>query len=217
MIRGTSLFSSRVPRAARAVTAVIAVLAGLLGLSCGNGRGAHGPESKPQHEGALHWYPLDPGMQWVYMVGDSALDQRMMSITKVISSTSGAAVILTGTEQASFRVLPDGIVREPAGGYLLKTPPKLGDKWPAAEGANVEVVQVDARVSVEAGAFEGCAVTRERFPDGETIERTFCPEVGPVIIEAKGLTEQGTLVVTTAKLRSFGQPETLPPKGQTAR
>jgi hypothetical protein len=197
----------------------MAIRAALLGslplcaLSCGGGRGAQSPESKPQHDGALHWYPLDPGMQWVYMVGDSSLDQRMMSITKVISSDTGAAVILTGTEKATFRVLPDGIVREPAGGYLLKTPPKLGEKWPAAEGANVEVVQVDAHVVVEAGAFDGCAVTRERFPDGETIERTFCPEVGPVIIEAKGLTEQGTMAVTTAKLRSFGLPETLPAKG----
>ncbi len=197
---------------ARAVAPfVLALASALLGLSCGHGKGAQSPFAKPQHAGALHWYPLDAGMQWVYMVGDSVLDQRMMSISRVVSTDGGAAVLRTGPKSVTFRVVADGILREPAGGYLLKTPPRLGEQWPAAEGANVEVVKLDAHVEVEAGAFDGCAVTRERFPDGETVERTFCPEVGPVIIEAKGMNEQGALDVTTATLRSFGQPETLSP------
>lgn len=197
----------------RSIVRLAAIAAIAAGAGCGGPRDARSPEGRPQHEGALHWYPLEQGMQWVYMVRDSELDQRMLSISKIVSVENGAAVLQTGTEKATLRVTRDGIVRDPAGGFLLKTPPKLGDRWPASEGAHVEVTQVDARVTVEAGSFEGCAVTLERFPNGETIERTFCPEVGPVIVEAKGLTEQGTLVVTTAKLRAFGMPETLPPKG----
>jgi hypothetical protein len=196
------------------LAALSALASVALTLGCGGPRDPNAPVGRPSHDGALHWYPLESGMQWVYMVRDSELDQRLMSITKVVAMADGTATLQTGNERVTLRVARDGIVRDPAGGYLLKTPPKLGDRWPAAEGANVEVTQVDARVTVEAGSFEGCAVTLERFPDGETIERTFCPEVGPVIVEAKGLTEQGAIVVTTAKLRAFGLPETLPPKGR---
>jgi hypothetical protein len=177
--------------------------------SCGPSKSANAPKEAPKHEGALHWYPLEPGMQWVYMIRDSQLDSRMMSITKVVSIDGGSAIVLTGADRTTLRVLPDGIVREPAGGYLLKTPPRVGDRWPAAEGAEVEVKSIDARVTVEAGMFDGCTVTTERFPNGESIDRTFCPEVGPVLLEAKGLTEQGTIATTRAELRSFGMPQTI--------
>ncbi len=185
----------------------------LLAGACGGGRGAQSPGAQAQHSGALHWYPLDAGMQWVFTVRDSELDQGMMSIAKVAAASGDTVTLRTGSDATTLRVAPDGIVREPAGGYLLKTPPRLGDKWPAAEGANVEVVEVDAHVTVDAGSFDGCARTRERFPDGSTIERTFCPEVGPVLIAASAMTEQGSMASTTATLRSFGMPQDLGAEG----
>lgn len=188
----------------------------LLAGACGGGRGAKGPEARPDHPGALHWYPLDAGMQWVFTVRDIELDQGMMSIAKVATASGDTVTLRTGNDTTTLRVAPDGIVREPAGGYLLRTPPRLGDKWPAAEGANVEVVEVDAHVTVEAGSFQGCAKTRERFPDGSTIERTFCPEVGPVLIAASAMTEQGSLASTTARLRSYGMPQDLGAEGRTS-
>jgi hypothetical protein len=177
--------------------------------SCGPSTpGANGPAPAPEHKGVQHFYPLDEGFQWMYTVRDASLPAAQLASTKVVTFIDGEATLKTGESLEHLRITPDGIVRDPANAYLLKWPIHAGDRWPTEEGASMEVMSTDASVIVEAGEFKGCAQLRESFPDGSRIERTFCPEVGPVIIEAHSMSPTGEQI-TSARLRAYGQPQTL--------
>jgi hypothetical protein len=86
----------------------------------------------------------------------------------------------------------------------------LGDRWPGSGGASVEVTKVDTKVTVEAGAFEGCVETTETFRGDEprVVVTTYCPEVGPVLLEIHETNpppgEPAATVI--ARLKAFGPP-----------
>ena len=145
----------------KAIVNVVASLAFAI-CACGPaGPSANAPVAKPPHPGVLHYYPLEDGMQWMYVVHDRVLEGGLLASTKVVLWSGGEAVLQTGKDQQHLRVVPDGIIRDPAGGYLLKWPIHAGDRWPTSEGASMQVTSVDTAITTEAGAFTECVATVE--------------------------------------------------------
>jgi hypothetical protein len=158
--------------------------------SCGSpGASTAKSASGTEHAGVLRFYPLDQGMQWSYVVREVGQSEGILSVTKVVGFDGTTAVLSQGGQTLSMRVAKDGIVREPSHAYLLKWPVILGDKWAGKDGAQLEVTKVDEKVLLEAGSFEGCVETTERFGGDEAraVRTVFCPEVGPVIVEVRSL------------------------------
>jgi hypothetical protein len=194
----------------RALFVVMALLA-----SCG-GSGREAETAKPSKwKGALRYYPFEAGSQWSFRVSGPPGLPTLLKIDKVIAFDGQIAVLQSGADQRTYRIAPDGIVRDPSGAYLLKYPFKLGDKWPGAKGANVEVTRVDVKITVEAGTFEGCVETTETIGGDEAsmVRTVFCPDVGPVEAEARELNPPpGEMAQqATQRLLAFGPPSTLPP------
>jgi len=173
------------PVAKALCTAFVLVVCGCGGSSGATSKTATGT----QHEGVLRFYPLDQGMQWTYVVREVGASEGILSVTKVVAFDGTTAVLTQGTQTLSMRVAKDGIVREPSHAYLLKWPIVLGDKWAGKDGAQVEVTKVDEKIVTEAGAFEGCMQTTEKFGGDEArvVKTLFCPEVGPVVLEVRSL------------------------------
>jgi hypothetical protein len=155
-------------------------------------------------------------MQWSYMVYGPPGAPGLLKVDKVIAFDGSTAVVQSGDASLTYRVAKEAIYREPAHVPLLKFPVKLGDKWPGSKGSNVEVTKIDLKITVDAGTFEGCVETTERVGgDAAGILRTtFCPDVGPVIVEIHELNAPpGEMAAhLTGKLRAYGQPVTIPPK-----
>jgi len=198
-------------RAASLVVAAVAmsvVATSLLG--CGGGPSAKPPKAS-KFQGVLQYYPLEKGLQWSFMLRDpqaGAAGPGLLAVTKCVEFDGHVALLTTGKELSELRVEKDGIVRVASGAYLLKLPLSLGERWPGAGGATVEVTKVDEKITVEAGDFEGCVETTETFRGDEArvVTTTYCPDVGPVQLEvhqtavAPGEVPVGAI----AKLRSFG-------------
>lgn len=171
---------------------------------------AKGP-SASKFSGVLRFYPLEKGWQWSFMLRDpqqGAAGPGLLAVTKVVEFDGHVALLTTGNELNELRVEKDGLVRVASGAYLLKLPLSLGERWPGAAGAVVEVTKVDEKVTVDAGAFEGCIETTETFRGDEArvVTTTYCPDVGPVQLEVHQTTvAPGEAPVTAiAKLRSYG-------------
>jgi hypothetical protein len=69
--------------------------------------------------------------------------------------------------------------------------PAVGDAyyqeyWIGAAEDRGEVVEVDVSVTVQAGTFEGCVVTRDTSAINPTADeyKTYCPGVGVVLEES---------------------------------
>jgi len=174
-------------------------------LAC-SGPPAKAPEA-PQHAGPQHWYPLDAGNVWSFSIREVKGGPAILVVTKVIAFDGTLALLQTGSAETSLRVTADSIAREPSGSVLLRTPLRLGDKWAGATGSQVEVTRLDAAVTTDAGAFKGCVEITETFAgdDARTMHTTFCPEVGPVLVDVRpiGLPIDGTPQGEIGKLRSF--------------
>ena len=189
--------------------AVIAALASTLALlGCGGGPGAKSPNA-PKFTGLLRYYPLEKGWHWAFFLRDtSAPSAGLLSVTKVTAFDGHVALLSTGNELSELRVEKDGIVRVSSGAYLLKWPIAQGDKWSTSAGASMVVSKVDLEVTVDAGTFDGCVETVETFRGDEArlVTTTYCPDVGPTLLEVHELAvAPGEVPASaTAKLRSFG-------------
>jgi hypothetical protein len=185
----------------------------LLGVVACSNPPPKGPEKK-LHQGPLHWYPLDVGNTWSFTVREVKGGPAILIVTKVVAFDGQLALLQTGTAESTLRVTPDAIVREPSGSVLLRVPPKLGDKWAGATGSAIEITKTDVALTTEAGRFEGCVETTELFggDDMRITRTTFCPEVGPVMLDVRpaGLSADAVPQGETAKLRSFGPSLMLP-------
>ncbi len=184
-----------------------------LGLSvgCGGGQAPTTPKGPSKWTGVLRYYPLEAGMQWSFMLRENPSTPGMLLVTKVVAFDGTNAELRTGDSTTALRVASDGIVREPQHTYLLRWPIVHGEKWATSAGATMEVTAVERHVEVEAGAFDGCVETTERFGGDQpkVLRTTFCPDVGPVSLEATALGMAGGPVTQRAVLRAFGPPITL--------
>lgn len=177
-------------------------------MACGGSSGAAKAPPPSKWKGPVRYYPFEPGSQWSFMVYGSPGSPGLLKVDKVVAFDGTTAVVQSGDSTLTYRVAPEGIFREPANVFLLKWPIVLGDKWPGAKGSSVEVTKADAKVTVEAGTFEGCVEITERVGgDAAGILRTtFCPDVGPVLVEVQELnTPPGEVPARLqGRLRAYG-------------
>lgn len=195
------------------LTVAIALLATA---ACGGSKNEATAPRASKYKGVHAYYPFEPGMQWTYSVRGPGGAMAMLKVDKVIAFDGTVAVVSDATAENSYRLTNDGITREPSHAPLLKWPIVLGDKWSGAKGSTVEVTKVDQKVTVEAGTFEGCVETTERVGGdaASVLMTTFCPDVGPVIVDIRELNPPPgeAPAQLTARLRAFGPAMTLPPK-----
>lgn len=191
----------------------VAIGATALASGCTGSKGGGDTKTASKRTGVLRYYPLEPGMQWSFMLRESPAAPGLLVVTKVVAFDGTNAELRTGTSTTALRVAKDGIVREPQHTYMLRWPIELGQKWPTSPGATMEVTGVDQKVTVEAGTFEGCVETTERFGGDEArvLRTVFCPDVGPVTLEATALGVEGGAVTQRATLRAFGPGQVLAP------
>jgi len=192
----------------RALSTVLLLV--LAAAACGGSGGPAKPAASSKWKGPVRYYPFEPGSQWSFMVYGPPGTPGLLKVDKVVAFDGSMAVVQSGDSTLTYRVAPEGIYREPAHVFLFKWPIVLGDKWPGAKGSTVEVTKTEATITVEAGTFEGCAEITERI-GGDTagiLRTTFCPDVGPVLVEIQETnTPPGELPQRlVGRLRAFGPP-----------
>lgn len=178
--------------------------------ACG-GSGSNAKTAAPSKwKGPVRFYPFENGAQWSYMVYGPPGAPGLLKVDKVVAFDGTTAVVQSGDSTLTYRVTPEGIYREPAHAFLFKWPIVLGDRWQGAKGSNVEVTQVDAKITVEAGTFEGCAEITERVGGdvAGVLRTTFCPDVGPVLIDIQETNAPPGEIPQrlVGRLRAYGQP-----------
>jgi hypothetical protein len=184
-------------------------------VACGGTKEASAPRAS-KYKGVHAFYPFENGMQWVYSVRGPGGTMGMLKVDKVIAFDGSLALIQDAKATNSYRLAPEGITREPSHAVLLKWPIVLGDTWDGAKGSKVEVTKVDAKITVEAGTFDGCVETTERIGGdaASVLITTFCPDVGPVSVDIREVNPPPgeAPAQLSARLRAFGPAQTLPPK-----
>ena len=169
--------------------------------ACGPGAGAETPAIDALSPHVL--YPLAEGNVWSYDV-DTGTGISTLAITRVVSRSGDRfEVSNNGSEPVVYEHREGGIFRPGQDAWLLPAPIEPYAEWPSAAGMSARVVNVDERVTTEAGSFEGCVkVVESGGADGRSIETIYCPGVGPVVVRSELVAElSGMTVVVEARLR----------------
>lgn len=161
-------------------------------------------------------YPMLSGAQWVYDVDTGGDEPPTLGIFEVIEATGQQRSIANnrGMDRAGrvrhgdpvgYRLEEEGIQHVASASWLLRRPIELGAEWTAMGGRTARVTDIAATVEVFAGRFDDCVeVTESGGEDGRTVVTTYCPQVGPVVIQSTISTELTMReVVTRARLRSY--------------
>lgn len=161
-------------------------------------------------------YPMQDGAQWVYDVHTGGDEPPTLGIFEVIEAVGNERRIannrgmdshgrVTHGDPISYRIEPEGIRHMSSGGWVLRANLEPGSEWEAMGGRTARVTDFDATVEVVAGTFEHCVEVEESGgDDGRVVRTVYCPQVGPVVIEASMETRLTMRTVTTrAELRSY--------------
>jgi len=127
-------------------------------------------------------YPLHEGNVWSYNV-DTGTDMPTLAITRVVRRDGTRVEVSSGSDPVIYELRDGGIFKSGTGTWLLRAPIAQGEAWPSAQGMTATVVSIEEAVEVRAGQFEGCVVVEEAGDDRH-IRTTYCPEVGPVVVDS---------------------------------
>ncbi len=145
---------------------------------------------------------MDAGNAWSYDV-DMGDGTAILAISRVASSSEGVVEMLTGQTITRYETRPEGIWRSERGAYLLKAPIAPGETWESGGGLVARILRTDAAVDTRAGKFERCVEVEERgSATGATIQTTYCPRVGPVLVRSTTALTRTTVRVE-ARLRGY--------------
>lgn len=148
-------------------------------------------------------YPLGAGQAWSYDVdtGDGA---SVLAVTRVVNLAGDTFEVQSGGgELLRYARRDDGWFRPARGSYLLRGPVAVGTEWESGPGVVARIAAVEQTVETPAGRFARCVVVQERgAPSGQQVDTTYCPEVGPAIVESR-MRVRGQVVRVTARLRGF--------------
>lgn len=198
---------------ARAGGGVRVMLAAACAASIGGCGGVAPPMAKePIGAGSMRF----ESMRWLPPVGDTVFSYRTEN---VVEKTTGVmtlrlrrrgddrAVLVGPRRSEELRYQADGIYREGAGAFLLRTPATAGLTWPGGPGASMRVAKVGVAAKVAAGAFERCieVVDARSGPVRGEIVTTYCPDVGMVLIETRGAGPGGEEIHERVELTGYGE------------
>ena len=160
-------------------------------------------------------YPMGEGAQWVYDVDTGGDEPPTLGIFEVvyvngndrrIANVRGmnARGIVTHGDAIGYRIERGGIRHLATGTWVLREPIAVGASWEGMGGRTARDTDIARRVEVVAGTYEGCVVVEESGgEDGRVVSTTYCPRVGPVIIESTLRSELTNRTIgTQARLRS---------------
>jgi len=183
------------------------VLAAVTLVACG---GAPPPETAVATKGGdfqtelERYLPLEDGTVYSYDTASEDRSDKGLLIVQIFRPRKGRADLRMGGRTERLELRPDGIAYL-EGGYLLKGPISAAQTWRSKTGT-VRVANLDEKVTVPAGEFNGCLRTVEetREPGVErTVTSVFCPHVGLVSLDVEGASGEGHQR-ETAVLKSFG-------------
>ena len=181
------------------VAGVSALLAGCP--SSGGTTPRHGPLT------SRDLYPFGEGYAWTYDIDTEVETGPSLGVVRV-TAISPDAVQITDTMGMThdYELREGGIWRRVGGVWLLRDPIEVGTQWPSLTGRTARITSVTASVDVFAGHYDGCVEVSEEGGDAErTIRTTYCPGVGPVVIELHQVlvTSMTGGVTVTGRLRDF--------------
>ncbi len=161
-------------------------------------------------------YPMIEGAQWVYDVDTGGDEPPTLGIFEVTESEGERRSIannrgmsadgqVTYGDPMVYEVSDSGIRHIGSGGWVLRAPVHEGASWEGMGGRTARVTDDDASVEVVAGEYEHCVRVEETGgEDGRTISTTYCPSVGPVVVESRMDSQLTTRTVATRSvLRSY--------------
>jgi hypothetical protein len=151
----------------------------------------------PAVDGTVHAYETKD-----LIAGTSGV---LMLRTKVIADRT---IELTSSKTQRLRYDDKGVLREPQGAYVLRTPLTVGESWPGGPNVSVSIVKIDQTVTVPAGTFKGCLETLDKRVGAVsgTVRSVYCPDVGLVLLESEGKGSQpGQEIHERVELKSFGK------------
>lgn len=174
-------------------------LLGLLACACG---AAQRPETQVDLSPAS-LYPLGAAHAWSYDV-DTGDGEPVLAVVRVTAVAGEVFQLENGSpDPLRYRRAADGISHAERSGFLLKAPITQGATWPSGPHTDASVQRMHERITTPAGAFDECVTVFESNRDnGQHIETTYCPGIGPTLV-ASEMEVRGQIMKVTAKLRGY--------------
>ncbi|HEV8321876.1 MAG TPA: hypothetical protein VG389_09700 [Myxococcota bacterium] len=209
------------PSSARALAAALGVaLAGGAVCGCPGGETKAARPALPPfhyHPGvrAVEYFPLDVGATWTHAISKPGMGhpEEVLGITRVTELKDGLAYLTSPGGTFAYALADDGILKAAARTYVLKEPIAVGTRWETTDKESFGIIdKVDAAVKTRAGSFSDCLVVRE-LTEGQELETTYCPRVGPVLMEFRAHVGDAPapVVLTRAELVAYSASGSGPP------
>ena len=154
-------------------------------------------------------YPLAEGNIWTYDI-DTGTGMSTLGILRCRRVADGAYEVRPdGGEANTYEVRQEGIWWATKNTWLLRRPIRVGSTWESINGRTARVTSVSESVRTVGGDFEGCVLIEETGGAANRPQRTtYCPDVGPVRIEASQQMQlSGQEVSAVGTLRSYLFPD----------
>ena len=175
----------------------------LLLAACGASNENVQPEGDPFAPDRL--FPMAEGNVWTFDVDDGSGETAFHYLRVVESQANRRAIAVPSGDAEAYELRPEGLYNVTRDSWTLKVPVREGAEWPARGGRTARVTSTAARVDVPAGSFEGCVMVSEfGAENGLETHTTYCPDVGPVLIETSLPLETAPVPATViARLRAY--------------
>lgn len=190
------------------VIAVAAAAAATLG-GCGGPPPPKGPEplKNTVNTPVARYFPAVDGTVHAYDTKDliGGTTGVLMLRTTVIGDRT---IELTSSKTQRLRYDDKGVLREPQGAYVLRTPLEIGQSWPGGPNVSVSIVKIDVAITVPAGSYRGCIETLDKRVGAVsgTVRSVYCPDVGLVLLESEGRgAGPGQEIHERVELKSYGK------------
>jgi hypothetical protein len=192
-------------RAAAALCGFVFTL--LCGAACAGAIPAPPPRKepiRPSSDEGTKYFPLQHDTVLSFETLDEVSGEAGVLVMQIQRPRAGRADLRIGSKVQRLNVQADGVAHV-TGGYVLKVPAALGDRWPGKLGP-VAVTGVDQTATVPAGHFTDCletTETSETSAQSTRIVSVYCAHVGLVSLVVES--EEATGVRRErARLKSFG-------------
>lgn len=154
----------------------------LLAGACGPGSEVVRPEGDPFDPARL--FPMAEDNVWTFDIDDGSGETAFHFLRVVGAEGNRRHIAVPSGEAETYEIRPEGLYNVTRDSWTLKRPVEEGAEWPARGGRTARVTSTSARVSVPADTFEGCVrVSETGGENGLETHTTYCPDVGPVLIE----------------------------------
>ncbi len=186
------------------IHAAAAVLAAF-GLLTGCAAPQPTPKASSEKQNVLRYLPEGDDVVCKFDTESSATGRGLYAIA-IRRVRSDLLEVTTSTGTRRLRIAPHALT-EADGTALLVAPLEPHAQW-AGDRGTVEILETGVSVTVKAGRMRGCLKTLERSSSGAVkfaTVTTYCPTVGPALIEHEQQDSAGRVVSERAELSDCGE------------